>query len=76
MSTTKTVLLLLAILGANGIVGRMDYDDAVELESAQMQAIHPDGPVADSTPLTSTDSKQAPSAIAERAEEPEPLVTR
>lgn len=31
----KTALLLVAILGGFGIVGRMDYDDAVAFEAAQ-----------------------------------------
>lgn len=37
MSTMKDVLCLLAIVVAYGIVGRMDYDDAVMLEEAQRQ---------------------------------------
>lgn len=37
MSTVKDVLCLLAIVVAYGIVGRMDYDDAVMLEEAQRQ---------------------------------------
>ncbi|BBP02998.1 hypothetical protein TPL01_22180 [Sulfuriferula plumbiphila] len=42
MSTIKTILSLLAILCAYGVVGRMDYDDAVMMENAQKQAAHPD----------------------------------
>ena len=42
MSTIKTILSLLAILCAYGVVGRMDYDDAVMLENAQKQTAHSD----------------------------------
>jgi hypothetical protein len=52
-STTKSILSLLAILFAYGVVGRMDYDDAVMMENAQKQAVHPDCLVADSTSSTS-----------------------
>jgi hypothetical protein len=36
-STLKSILLLLAILGAYGVVGQMDYDDAIRMENAQKQ---------------------------------------
>ena len=39
MSTLKDALYLLAILVAYGIVGRMDYDDAVMLEAAQRAVV-------------------------------------
>lgn len=34
----KTSLLLIAILGGFGIVGRMDYDDAVAFEAAKCKS--------------------------------------
>lgn len=34
MSTIKTILCVLAIVAVYGVVGRMDYDDAVMMESA------------------------------------------
>ena len=34
MSTIKTILFVVAIVAAYGVVGRMDYDDAVMMESA------------------------------------------
>lgn len=33
MATLKDILILLAVLAAYGIVGRMDYDDAVRHEA-------------------------------------------
>lgn len=49
MSTIKSILSLLAILCAYGVVGRMDYDDAVMMENAQKQTVHTDCLTADST---------------------------
>jgi hypothetical protein len=56
MITLKDILCLLAILVAYGIVGRMDYEDAIALEQileerdrlvANCTAIVPDGNVAE-----------------------------
>jgi hypothetical protein len=57
MSPLKDALCLLAILVAYGIVGRMDYDDAVMLEAAQRAAVEHaaidcDGESADSMPAS------------------------
>ena len=38
MSTIKTILSVLAILCAYGVVGRMDYDDAVMMEQTETRA--------------------------------------
>jgi hypothetical protein len=46
--TIKTSLLLLAILGAYGVVGKMDYDDAVMLEKARKKARYQECTSADS----------------------------
>ena len=37
MSTAKMVLVVLFLLGALGIVGRMDYEDAKRMERANIQ---------------------------------------
>ena len=42
MSTLKDVLCLLAIFGAFGIAGRLDYEDAVMLEEVQQTPVHTD----------------------------------
>ncbi len=42
MSTIKTILCLLAILCAYGVVGRMDYEDAVMMENAYKQPAQTD----------------------------------
>jgi hypothetical protein len=42
MPTIKTILSLLAVLCAYGVVGRMDYDDAVMMENAYKQPVHTD----------------------------------
>lgn len=38
MPTIKTILCVLAIVAAYGVAGRMDYDDAVMMESAYKEA--------------------------------------
>ena len=42
MTTFKDVLCLLAIFVAYGIVGRLDYEDAVRLEQTQRERLHAD----------------------------------
>ena len=42
MSTIQTVLLMLAFLTVCGIVGHIDYDDAVTLESTRQHTFHND----------------------------------
>lgn len=42
MSTIKTILSVLAIVAAYGVVGRMDYDDAVMMESAYKEVAQTD----------------------------------
>jgi hypothetical protein len=42
MTTFKDVLCLLAIFVAYGIVGRLDYEDAVRLEQTRRERLHAD----------------------------------
>jgi hypothetical protein len=42
MSTFKDVLCLLAIFVLYGIAGRLDYEDAVELEQISQERLHAD----------------------------------
>jgi hypothetical protein len=44
MTTFKDVLCLLAIFVAYGIVGRLDYEDAVGLEQIRQERLHADLP--------------------------------
>ena len=44
MSTLKDALCLLAILVVYGIVGQMDYEDAVAAQEAQQPSLPPDRP--------------------------------
>lgn len=52
MSTIKAALAVLAFLCIYGIVGRMDYDDAVMLENAQRQFVHMDCPAGPISPTS------------------------
>ena len=42
MSTIKTILFVLAIVGGYGLVGRMDYEDAVMMENAYREPAQTD----------------------------------
>jgi hypothetical protein len=59
MSTLKDLLCLLAILVAYGIVGRMDYDDAVMLEAAQRAVVERTTTDCDAEPAGSTPEPDA-----------------
>lgn len=73
MFTLKDVLSLLAILVAYGIVGRMDYDDAVMLVAAQRavverSAISCDAEPGDSMPESVARAQQmTPDTLSESA---------
>ena len=42
MTTIKDVLCLMAIFVAYGIVGRLDYEDAVRMEQIRRERLHAD----------------------------------
>lgn len=68
MSTIKTALAVLAFLCVYGIVGRMDYDDAVMLENAQRQFVHMDCPASSISPANQ--SQLVKTGWAESIDEP------
>jgi hypothetical protein len=59
MPTLKDILCLLAVLVAYGIVGRMDYDDAVMLEEAERAPVDRNAADCESEPLRSMPASDA-----------------
>lgn len=69
-STIKSILSLLVIVCTYGMVGRIDFDDAVMMEDAQKQAIQP-GCAATNSVWSTRPIHTQPAASAALTDEPE-----
>ena len=69
MSTIKTILSVLAIVGGYGLVGRMDYEDAVMMENAYREPAQTDCPsaVSDSSRYDRHNVRAARAGISDEA---------
>jgi hypothetical protein len=69
MSTIKTILSVLAIVGGYGLVGRMDYEDAVIMENAYRAPAQTDCPnaVSDSSPYPLQNVRDTRAGISDEA---------
>jgi hypothetical protein len=69
MSTIRTILSVLAIVGGYGLVGRMDYEDAVMMENAHREPAQTDCPnaVSDSSRYDLHNVRAARAGISDEA---------